>query len=209
MTTKRLRSDDDIMLIGVMDHQITGAKLPGRKQVLQVLFYNLRIVGLNLRESSRLVVAEVSTFWQKARIPTHHEKHCIEKLEKLYNKWRDITKHHGRKTECQNRKETEFQDKLDDLFDIAHANAFELIKIQEDKEFLKKQREKGRPGCMLGTDKIVMQKEKRKTIQKEQENQRRIKEDERKELYEQQIQRGIQLYILSFKQIRIIFVKQV
>ena len=36
----------------------------------------------------------------------------------------------------------DFQDKLGDLFDIAHANALEMIKIDDDKEFLIAQREK-------------------------------------------------------------------
>ena len=41
---------------------------------------------------------------------------------------------------------------LDDLFDIAHADALKMIKIEEDKLFLISQRKKGRPGSMSGGD---------------------------------------------------------
>ncbi|ESN94171.1 hypothetical protein HELRODRAFT_163957 [Helobdella robusta] len=47
----------------------------------------------------------------------------------------------------------------DNLFDIAHANAIELIQIQEDREFLLAQREPGRRGYMSGVDKNLALKE--------------------------------------------------
>jgi hypothetical protein len=49
---------------------------------------------------------------------------------------------------------------LDDLFDVAHANAMNLIKLQEDKEFLKTQREKGRRGSMGALDRKLLITEK-------------------------------------------------
>ena len=54
-----------------------------------------------------------------------------------------------------------FQDSLDDLFDIAHRDALSLIKIEEDRLFLKAQREKGRRGTMGGVDKCLTLKEER------------------------------------------------
>lgn len=39
-----------------MDYQITGSKLPSQKNQLSVLFYNLRIVKLNLHESAVLTL---------------------------------------------------------------------------------------------------------------------------------------------------------
>jgi hypothetical protein len=41
-----------------------------------------------------------------------------------------------------------FVNNLDYLFDVAHANVINLIKLQGEKEFLKAQREKGRRGSM-------------------------------------------------------------
>lgn len=39
-----------------------------------------------------------------------------------------------------------FTDKFDNLFDIAHADAIKLINIEEDKQFVIKQRGKKSPG---------------------------------------------------------------
>src|SRR6218665_2773777 len=54
-----------------------------------------------------------------------------------------------------------FQDRLDDLFDIAHRDAVSLIKIEEDRLFLEAQREKGRKGTIAGVDRNLTLKEKR------------------------------------------------
>jgi len=48
---------------------------------------------------------------------------------------------------------------LDNLFDIAHVDALERIKIEQDKIFL--QQQKGRLGCLAGVDKTLTGKEKR------------------------------------------------
>lgn len=50
---------------------------------------------------------------------------------------------------------------LDDLLDIAHMNALDIIKIEIDRQFLLSQREKGRIGCMLGKDKNLQKTEER------------------------------------------------
>ncbi|KAF0749193.1 Uncharacterized protein FWK35_00015436, partial [Aphis craccivora] len=50
--------------------------------------------------------------------------------------------------------------KLDDLFDISHANVLNMIQNEEDKKLLLLQRQKG-PGCMLGTDYKLAVKEKK------------------------------------------------
>ncbi|ESN94235.1 hypothetical protein HELRODRAFT_164040 [Helobdella robusta] len=49
----------------------------------------------------------------------------------------------------------------DNLFDIAHANAIELIQIQEERKFLLAQREPERRGYMSGVDKNLALKEAR------------------------------------------------
>jgi hypothetical protein len=59
-----------IYLIGTTSHQLVRCKLSSNKQVLSVLFFNIREVKLSLRESVRLVIDETLIFWQKARIHT-------------------------------------------------------------------------------------------------------------------------------------------
>ena len=46
----------------------------------------------------------------------------------------------------------QFVDDLDNLFYIAHLDAFNIIKVQEDKDFLLAQREEGSGGCMGPVD---------------------------------------------------------
>ena len=44
---------------------------------------------------------------------------------------------------------------MDNLFDITHADALEIMKIEEDKMFLHRQREPGHPGCLAGVNKKI------------------------------------------------------
>ncbi|CAH1099893.1 unnamed protein product [Psylliodes chrysocephalus] len=67
----------------------------------------------------------------------------------------------------------DFQNNLNNLFDIAHVDTLEWMKIEEDKLFLRKQREPGgRPGCLAGVDKKLSEK-------KERASQRKLKEEKK------------------------------
>jgi len=149
-----------------MSHQITGSKLPSNCQVLRGLFYNMRQVKLNNREAARLTIKEVLIFWEKAKIPTKHEKDCIKKLERLYEEWRKLQKNAARSASTtQKQKIEDFKSTFDDLFDVAHQDAL-INTTQEDRQFLLLQREKGRPGCIGGVDmkdvKLEQRKERRR-----------------------------------------------
>jgi len=52
--------------------------------------------------------------------------------------------------------------KIKNLFDIAHADALTIIRIQEARDFLIAQREPGRCGYMGPGDKELTEKEERK-----------------------------------------------
>lgn len=146
------RTKDKIFLVGYPIHQINGCKLPSNRQVLCALFYNLRTVNLTLRESAKLTIREVFIFWEKARIPTKQEQNGITKLEKLHAELRTLQKDRKKTSETVKNKFKQFVEKLDDLFDIAQQDALALMKSEEDKAFLVKQRQKGRPGSMIGVD---------------------------------------------------------
>lgn len=161
VTKSSLRDANYIYLVGHPSSQIVGSKLPSIQQVLSVFFYNMREVKLNINESSKLVIKEVSVFWQKARIPIKAEQHCISKLQKYYYEWRDLQKLQHRKTETQQKKNEQFISTLNDLFDIAQADALNIMKIEEDRSFLISQRQKNRPGSMLGVDLKITRKEER------------------------------------------------
>ncbi|KAK2575365.1 hypothetical protein KPH14_001258, partial [Odynerus spinipes] len=168
------RSDkQSVFLIGLPSHQINGAKLPSNRQVLAVLFYGIREVKLTVSESANVVIRECIIFWEKARIPTKAFPNCVKKLVDLYHVWRELQKNCKKTQDTFKNRENNFKRGLENLFDIAHADAFERMKIEEDKVFLKKQREPGRPGYLGGVDKKLADKEERA-------RQRRLDEEERK-----------------------------
>ena len=81
-----------IYLVGAANHQITGAKLPSNRQILAVLFFNIREVKLTVSESANLVIRECIIFWEKARIPTKSSPNCVKKLLDLHHVWRELQK---------------------------------------------------------------------------------------------------------------------
>lgn len=95
---KRLRKDSNLYLIGNIDHQIIGAKLPSNKQVLSVYFYNTRVAILSAVDSEKLIAEDVAIFYNKARIPIARTKNNnVLKVRRLVNEYKDIQKNCTRK----------------------------------------------------------------------------------------------------------------
>ncbi|KAF2886056.1 hypothetical protein ILUMI_20115 [Ignelater luminosus] len=161
-----------IYLIGAMKNQILGSKLPSQNDCLSVLFYNMRVVNMNFSEAANLVIDECLIFWKKARIPTKHRSDCVKKLKKLYETWRNLEKSCKRLSDTQKSKENIFEVNMNNLFDIAHANAVSLISIEEDQEFLIAQRKPNREGSMIGIDLKLTAAEKRKAERKKKKKQK-------------------------------------
>lgn len=166
---------EEIYLIGFPNLQITGSKLPSKGDCLKVLFFNIRFTKLNVQESARLVVKECSIFWEKANIPVRQFHRAVKKLLDLYDEWKYFVKTKNRDGETYKIKRVEWEDGLDDLFDIAHNDALNIIKIEEDKQFLLNQRLKGRPGSMLGVDVKLLKKNERIQKRTEAEEMRKIR----------------------------------
>ncbi|GBL99491.1 hypothetical protein AVEN_68778-1 [Araneus ventricosus] len=93
---------------------------------------------------------------QQQDIPALQERECLETIVFM-------------------KREKEFEEFLDNLLDIAHNDAFQFIKIEEDKVFLMRQREPGRVGYLGGTDKKLSGKEEKVLEKKEIEEKRREK----------------------------------
>ena len=100
--------------------------------------------------------------WNLARIPTCRKDHAIVKLEQLHKEWSTLKKHKSRTSELHKSNEMAFCCKMNDLFDIAHANVATMVTIAEDLEFLAAQREPGRRGYMGAVDTVLAAKEERK-----------------------------------------------
>lgn len=168
-----LRSDENIFLVGKCASTILGAKLPSIKQVLQLFFYKIRVENMTVIKSMKYTIGVALEFWNKAKIPTLHETNCVHKLRKIYENWRNIQKNCKAPYEKYRKQEQDFRDKIENfIFDVAAPNALEIMKIQEDKDFLVLQRKRGRPGTMYGVDRILTQKQKRKDKLLEEEKKR-------------------------------------
>ncbi|GBO29412.1 hypothetical protein AVEN_209062-1 [Araneus ventricosus] len=90
----------------------------------------------------------------------------------VYQVWRDLQKNAKKLQDVFKRRQQEFESNLDNLFDIAHADARQLMKIEEVRMFLQRQREPGRPGHLGGVDKKLTDKEERARLSAVQEDQR-------------------------------------
>lgn len=180
-----------IEMVGQTSHQISGAKLPSNRQVLQVFFYNMRFVQQDANASAKLALKAVLIFWEQARIPVRDVYRCSDQILKLYKQWTTIKKRiPSKRSPAQIESAKKFQDSLDDLFDISPEDVFSRIRIEEDKQFLIKQKQKGRPGCMAGVDMKLFAREFRSF-------QRQKNEQSRKRKYEQMSgQNGTLQYLL-------------
>lgn len=175
------RKETEVWLVGQPITELTGGKLPSKKEVLQRLFHLLRLDKATLRGAALHVDEEVTAFWARARIPVVQPQHRVGKIEKLYEKWRQLGKGKSRQSATELKKREDFTVQLSFLFDIAHAEALSLAKNKEDVEFLQRQREAGRPGMMLGIDEKLVKQEERKVMRDKEEAVRRDKERRRKE----------------------------
>jgi len=141
------------------------------------------VLGKAKRESAKLAIDSVLSFWQKARVPTRQPVKCWSKLEKLYEKYITLKKNKGRAGGAQRRNEEDFKSSLEDLFDIAHQNALTDPKVlEEDKDFLRGQREKGRKGYMAGVDTDFARYEERMFFRRLSARARREREERRLEV---------------------------
>lgn len=172
------RSQSRIYLIGEPCTQILGAKLPSKMQALSLLFGIYSDRRLELRACAAIVVNEVCNFWDKAYIPTQRKDKCIDKLLSLHTKWQTLFKHKNRESAAHKNVEKAFLEDLEELFDIAAANAMDVLTHDADKQFLMQQREKSRQGAISGVDAVAMRKEKKKLERIEAEAQRRRKSHE-------------------------------
>ena len=151
----------DIWLLGSTEANFSCAKLPSRREVLKVLFDFHTWKKKSLNDSVKETVAMILPIWERARIPTRAKNHIWEQLRHLHREWQSLKKIINRKSVTEERKREEFKDSLNNVFDIAHEQAMTMIKIEEDRQFLNTQREKGRQGSMLGIDMKLSRQEER------------------------------------------------
>ena len=143
---------------------ITGSKLPSNRQVLGYFLFLHREVQHTIRIAATLTIEKIFLFWEKAGIPVKQKRNAIKKLESFFHSWQNLQKHEKRQSITQKAHEEKFKQFLDDLLDVAHANALNMMTIEEDKQFLMAHCEKGRQGCMDGIDANLVKKQKKKQV---------------------------------------------
>ena len=80
------------------------------------------------------------------------KRRTFKKLKDLITAWEKLKKNKNRKSETQKMNEKAFTAEFPNLFDISHGNAFRIISIQEDRDFLLAQRQPGWRGCLAGLE---------------------------------------------------------
>src|SRR6218665_3944428 len=161
MTNKVTRAARSVWVIGGTDEDFKVSKFPYKKEVLKVLFRYRIEEKLSLKDSIEKTSSLILPIWDKARIPTKAPAHVVEHKRILHAEWQGLKKRISRSSGKYLKNQQMFQDRLDDLFDIAHRDAMSLIDIEKDRLFLEAQREKGRRGTIAGVDRNLTLKEKR------------------------------------------------
>ncbi|KAK7572169.1 hypothetical protein V9T40_012805 [Parthenolecanium corni] len=176
-----MSSRKPIFLLGNSQPEFLGAKLPSKGDCLRVLVFNSRERKMKLNDSIASAVEECEQLWKNARIPTQFSADCRKKLKKLYLKYRALEKSKSKLGQVHRKREENFQNDLNNLFDIAHKNAVSIIKNPEDRQFLLNQRKPGRIGCMLGKDMVLSRIEQRRAERQEQHEKYKLKSQSNKE----------------------------
>ncbi|ESO05801.1 hypothetical protein HELRODRAFT_171475 [Helobdella robusta] len=183
------RSMTNIWLIGQLQSELPVNVLPTTGDVLRMFFYYHQVEKKTVPESAKLSSDKVMDMWNKARIPTTYHTHVVEKVKSVVDDYKLIKKNKNRQSEAQRAREKESEEKEHMLFDIAHQHAMQLIRIQEDIEFLEDQRGSRRMQ-MSGIDKDLTKKEERI-------EQRKCKEEERKEREQERMTESTSLHLSS------------
>lgn len=155
----------DIWLIGQITPALIQTKLPSIKKVLCLFFYYKIKMKQGNKESANSTACVVLALWKKANIPTRLKKHVVNKILQYFTEWQKLKKNKANKAKRSERiqqKEQEWQTKLEDLFDIAHANVLNMMTDEENSSFLMAQRKNGRPGKISNLDKEYAKREAKK-----------------------------------------------
>jgi hypothetical protein len=171
------RSNKAIWLVGSPSPCFSSSKLPSKGEVLRYLFFLHVECKKSLAQSVQDTATAVKSLWDNEMIPTKYHPGIVVHVIKLHNSWTQLKKSVNRLTDTNLAKQQDLKEDLENLFDIAHESALNLIKIPEDREFLLAQREKGRRGQIGMLDKKLAAREKRKATRIAQETKRRVRAD--------------------------------
>src|SRR6218665_686784 len=131
MTNNVTHATLSVWMIGMTEEDFKASKFPSKKEVLKVLFHYRIEEKLSLEDSIEKTSSLILPIWDKARIPTKAPVHVVEHIRKLHAEWQGLKKRISRSSRKNLKNQQMFQDRLDDLFYIAHRDAMSIIKIEE------------------------------------------------------------------------------
>ena len=95
----RTRSATNVWLVGQPLHCIENLnQLPTISEVLQRVFYDLKVKKLTLSASCNNAAGEVLRIWYLANIPTRQKLNATEKLKKLHHQPRNTYRNKDRRS---------------------------------------------------------------------------------------------------------------
>ena len=180
MASQSSRSDPEYWLLGKPECKLSFARLPRGLDVLNLVqFHHLN--GKTNQECYKGACEAAIEIWKRAHIPNQRIDSCIRKLSKLHEQYLALKKNRKRANERDKMKEEMLKADLEGLFDIATKDAMMAIKEEEDKEFLRMQREDVFSYSMGSADQITAAKENRKRQREEKAIMKKIRYDEREQ----------------------------
>ncbi|KAG0714405.1 hypothetical protein GWK47_014208 [Chionoecetes opilio] len=131
-TAARSRSATEVWLLGHPNRTPAGGNsFPRTGKCYGASFHFVRVQRKSVKEAASLVTAEVAVVWEKARIPTQKKSRCVERILRLYASWQNLDRSKKRSAEVDVENRRSFSLALMTLFDIGHADAFDLITVDE------------------------------------------------------------------------------
>lgn len=110
--------------------------LPTKLDVMKTFCYYHKGLKKTISESAAITSEKLIVVWNKARIPPSFKTFIIFLIKKIFIDYLKLKKNKNTKKLFQNKKVEKFSTDMILSFDIAHTNAKDLIKIEEDTIFL-------------------------------------------------------------------------
>ena len=164
------------LLEKVPSGEFLGARLPSKEQVLLVFIYHHKEMKETLSDAANSTSTKLQEVWRKANIPVKTKENIHAGIQKLYKEYQNLGKEKSRNTDKANVKRQIWKGDLVELFDISRQNVMDMHSVsQEDKEFLRSQREDCMRSSMSGVDNVFASKIRTKCTKEDKNDSYKIK----------------------------------
>lgn len=168
----RAQRSKDPLLYPDSSETFLGNRLPSRKELLSVFLFHHVDKKEFVSAAAGFTTIKILDVWKKANIPTSNPSYIKNKVMKFFSDLKTFKKLKNRTTETEVAKRGIFKDSLD-VFNVAHTDALASGIPEEDKDFLRSQRDDRTTSSMGGTEQTSMKKQERGRLKREREDERR------------------------------------